>query len=88
MPELEEDVTRPSLKRPKTGFFSSFAAFINEGAPSSATSNSTPSAGESEMLDIAISTYREMPVLQQDDDPLRFWEANSTSTVLQPLSCL
>ncbi len=26
-----------------------------------------------------------MPVLSQDADPLRFWEANSAATVLQPL---
>jgi hypothetical protein len=36
-------------------------------------------------LDVAIETYRQMPVLSQDADPLRFWEANSTATVLQPL---
>uniref|UniRef100_A0A7S0MUZ2 HAT C-terminal dimerisation domain-containing protein n=1 Tax=Cryptomonas curvata TaxID=233186 RepID=A0A7S0MUZ2_9CRYP len=57
------DVIQPSPKRAKTGFFSAFEEFVNEGPP--VPSGAVP--------------------LSQDADPLRFWEANSTATVLQPL---
>ena len=59
--------------------------FVNEGPPAPSGSQAVPAASDSMGLDVAIETYRQMPVLSQDADPLRFWEANSTATVLQPL---
>ena len=47
--------------------------------------SSQHSSSDSHSIDVAIETYRQMPVLSQDADALRFWEANSAATVLQPL---
>ena len=77
-----EEVVQPSPKRVKSGFFSAFEAFVNEGPPASSSQHSS---SESNSIDVAIETYRQMPVLSQDADPLRFWETNSAATVLQPL---
>ena len=55
---------------------------MNEGPPASSSQHSS---SESNSIDVAIETYRQMPVLSQDADPLRFWETNSAATVLQPL---
>ena len=46
--------------------------------------SSQHSSSDSHSIDVAIETYRQMPVLSQDADALRFWEANSAATVLQP----
>ena len=79
------ELIQPSPKRAKTGFFNAFEEFVNEGPPAPSGSQAVPAASDSMGLDVAIETYRQMPVLSQDADPLRFWEANSAATVLQPL---
>ena len=46
---------------------------MDEGAPGSSSSlQHDPSPDNQRMLDVAIETYRQMPVLSQDADPLQF----------------
>ena len=76
-----DEVLPPALKRPRTGFFDALHEFIEEGPPMSSIAD-TDSAHE---LDVAIESYRKMPVLPQDADPLGFWRDNSASSLLRPL---
>jgi hypothetical protein len=76
-----DEVPTPAPKRPRTGFFDALPEFIEEGPPMSSIAD-TDSTHE---LDVAIESYRKMPVLPQDADPLGFWRDDSASLLLRPL---
>ena len=79
-----EEVVQQSPKRDKSGFFSAFEAFVNEGPP---VDSSQHSSSDSHSIDVAIETYRQMSVLSQDADSLCFWEANSAAILFFSHSC-
>ncbi len=71
----------PAPKRPRTGFFDALHEFIEERPPISSIADT----GSTHELDLAIESYRKLPVLPQDADPLGFWRDNSASLLLRPL---
>jgi hypothetical protein len=54
-------------KRIKTGFFSSLSAFVYEGTPAPSSSlQHDPLRYDQRILEVAIETYRQMPLLSRD----------------------
>ena len=74
-----DEITCTAPKKQKTGFFSALHQFIADGPPMSSSTETH------EDLDASIDTYRKMPVLSQDADPLDFWKDNSASPLLKAL---
>ncbi len=78
-----DEVPPPAPTRPRTGFFNALHEFIEEGPLMSSIAD-TDSDSTYE-LDVAIESYRKLPVLPQEADPLGFWRDNSASSLLRPL---
>jgi hypothetical protein len=62
------------------------AADITSDQKSASAAQSSPRSKNNGIWDVAIESYRKLPVLLQGADPLGFWRDNSLHRLLLPLA--